>query len=203
MTTVRDLLRENDPIRHDPLPPDDRVRVRRAVAVAAVGASTRPARRRRSFVTAAIAAAAIMAAVAAARIWTAGATLHAAAVTFEARLAELTPAPGLIPAHVAGSNQTIYLHQDAVVTNDDVARAQVVPGRTASEFHVAIVFTPEGAQKMQTATGNHLGQPLALLIDGDVVMAPTIRAAVSSEAILSGNYTRAEADRIAAGMMAR
>ena len=44
---------------------------------------------------------------------------------------------------------------------------------------------------------------LPILIDGKVVMAPTLRVAISTLAVITGDYTRAEADRIANGMIGR
>ena len=43
-------------------------------------------------------------------------------------------------------------------------------------------------------------RPVALLIDGYVVVAPTVRSEVGDAARLSGDYTRAEAERIVRGV---
>jgi len=44
---------------------------------------------------------------------------------------------------------------------------------------------------------------VAILIDGSVVMAPVVRAPIGDSAVISGKYTRAEAERIADGMRLR
>jgi SecD-like export protein len=199
MTTVRDLLRDADPARHDEMHRDERDRMRRAVAAAA-RRGTPPASRARVMAVAAIAVAVMV--VAGSRLWMGSATLHAAAVRFEARLAEWTPTLDLIPARVG--DRTIYLHREAIVTNGDIASARVIPGDAPLQFHVAIVLTAAGAEKMGAATASHLGRPLALMIDGSVVMAPTVRSAITSQqAVLTGAYTEAEAERIASGMIGR
>ena len=41
-------------------------------------------------------------------------------------------------------------------------------------------FTAEGARKMREATASHVGRPMAILIDGEVVMAPTLRDPISA-----------------------
>jgi preprotein translocase subunit SecD len=56
---------------------------------------------------------------------------------------------------------------------------------------------------MRKATAGHIGGPMAILIDGDVVMAPTLRAPISSSGLISGDFTRREAERIANGMSLR
>jgi preprotein translocase subunit SecD len=56
---------------------------------------------------------------------------------------------------------------------------------------------------MRQATANHIGRPLAILIDGEVITAPVVRGPISTSALISGDYTRAEADRIVNGIVIR
>jgi len=88
-----------------------------------------------------------------------------------------------------------------VITNEDVTNARVVPAGAA--FNVAISLTPQGAEKMANATLDHLGRPLAILVNGTVVTAPTLRAAIGQVAIITGDFTRQEANEIAAGLSGR
>jgi SecD/SecF fusion protein len=66
-----------------------------------------------------------------------------------------------------------------------------------------VTFNAAGAENMRRATASHLNAPLALLVDGDVISAPTLRSPISESAIVSGDFTRAEAERIAEGMRVR
>jgi preprotein translocase subunit SecD len=79
----------------------------------------------------------------------------------------------------------------------------VAPGGTPSTFNIGIRFNEAGAEKMRRATANHLGKPLAVLIDGEVVMAPTLRSPVSDSALISGDFSQAEAERIVNGIGGR
>jgi len=63
-----------------------------------------------------------------------------------------------------------------------------------------VEFLPAGAERMRQATAIHLGHPVAILIDGEVVIAPIVRSAISDSAAITGDYTRAEAERIASGV---
>jgi hypothetical protein len=54
---------------------------------------------------------------------------------------------------------------------------------------------------MEAATRGRSGKPLAVLIDGNVVSCPTIRGVISTTAVVDARYTKAEADRIVAGVM--
>jgi SecD/SecF fusion protein len=53
---------------------------------------------------------------------------------------------------------------------------------------------------MREATRNHLGKPVAILIDGEVVAAPTIKSPIGEAAVISGDFTQSDAQRIASGM---
>jgi preprotein translocase subunit SecD len=115
----------------------------------------------------------------------------------------MTPAADRREALVATSGQHLDLDDDAIVTNADIASTEVVPGESSSEFSVEVMFTPEGAGKMRRATDDHIGEPLAILIDGRVALAPVIRSAIDTSALITGPYTRTEAERIAAGLVGR
>ena len=141
---------------------------------------------------------------AASRYWSGVGVDVVAAVRFEVRLAEENPGNGLREAVISGaSGRRIYVHQETVVTNSDIAQAEVIPGDAASTFSVTVTFNADGAAKMLRATQSHMGRPLAILVDGEVMIAPVVRSPITTSAIVSGSFTRAEAERIAAGILGR
>lgn len=197
--TLSDLLRAADPLRDEPLPNAQERLLRRQSVL-----STPPVKRgvsRRRFSLVGVGAVLLIGIGAGARYWTAATANLVAAVRFEIRLAEESSAPALREATVGGESRKIYLHADTVVTNSDIAEAHVSPGNAPSTFGVVVTFTADGAAKMQRATQNHIGRPLAILIDGQVVIAPVLRSRITSSAVVSGDYTRAEAERIVAGIV--
>jgi preprotein translocase subunit SecD len=129
--------------------------------------------------------------------WMQGTAVHAA-VRFEVRLAEEQPVPGLIVAQIGNSDRLIYLHPEIIVNNDDIAESSVVDQGAA--VAIALKFEPAGAERMRQATQGHVGRPMAILIDGRVVMAPTLRGPVSDSAMITGVYTRAQAERVVEGI---
>ena len=202
MRTVSDLLRDADPVSVEPDRLEaERERLRQSIVAAAAGIGASPALSLRRRVVLMAAAAAIVVGIGAgSQIWRhGGATLHAA-VRFEVRLAETKPAADLVEAGATGSGAVIYLHREIIVTNDDIARSRVVQGGGPSQFGVAVEFTPEGAEKMRHATADHVGRPVAILIDGNVVMAPVLRSPIGASALISGDFTQAEAERIVNGL---
>jgi len=191
MTTLPELLRDADPLGYEDQP-DVRQRDRMRQRILAGGRAAQEPQRARVAV-AALAAVAIVAM--ATGYWSV-----TAAVRFEVRLAEDRPAAGLTETPVSATRK-IYLQSGTVVTNSDIARAEVVPGNGISMFNVLITFTPDGAARMLRATQGHIGRPLAIFLDGEVVMAPVVKSPISASAMITGNYSKAEADRIVAGII--
>jgi hypothetical protein len=200
MKRLSSLLQDADPLRHDPPRRDaDRERVRQTMLrESSADRSTTPARARRRLLAAAAGIVIIGAGALGYQLGTFGTTPLFAAVRFEVRLAEDKPTPGLVVAQVGDSDRLIYLHPEIVVNNDDIEQAWVF--QDGPGFGVALKFLPSGAERMQQATTAHIGRPLAILIDGKVVVVPTLRGAISDSAIISGAYSQAEAKRIADGI---
>jgi hypothetical protein len=205
MKNIRELLEAADPVRHEPdQPAQERERHRHAMISAVSQATTHgtePWRSRAPLRVAAVLAVGAVVVIGS-RLWSPGTVDLRAAVRFEVRLAEDNPAAGLQAARV-DTDRTIYLHPEAIVTNSDIAKARVVPGDSPSHFGVSVEFTASGAQKMRAATASHLRKPLAILIDGRVVMAPTVRDPIAELGEINGDLTRVEAERTVNGIGSR
>ena len=205
MKIVADLLRQADPLNDDLRRLDEvRDRMRRTVVAAAwsapaVGGSRGPRRRVVLGVAGAVAAAITVVGL---FVGFGDRAALQAAVRFEVRLAEAQPVPGLIVARAADSGRVIYMHSELIVNNDDIAQSWVVE-EGSDRFGVSVHFLEAGAQRMRQATANHIGRPVAILIDGEVVTAPIVRSAISNSAVISGDYSRTEAERIADGIGVR
>ncbi|HMF96433.1 MAG TPA: hypothetical protein VKE96_19165 [Vicinamibacterales bacterium] len=135
--------------------------------------------------------------------WWSAATNVIAAVRFEVRLAEETPTLGLRQVRIPATGRTMYLHSEPVLTNADIAQARIVEGDGRSGPGIGITFNAGGAAKIFRATQGHIGRPLAILIDGEVVMAPVVKSPMSTAAVVTGEFTRAELERIVSGIVGR
>ncbi len=203
MKNLNTLLQDADPVRYEGTTPRDTLVRQRQALLTKAQAMDRilPDRHGRRY---ALLAAAALTVITAALFFPGlrplfVAEVHAA-VQFEVRLAEDQPSPGRQEAKVIGADRTVFLSGDIVVTNGDILRAEVVPGSDPSHFGVSVEFTPAGAQKMKAATEKHIGKRMAILLDGKVVMAPTLRSSIGSVAVITGKFSKAEAERIAAGL---
>ena len=202
MKTIRELLQDADPLQREPTWPSIQRDFRRQAVMAAASAERATGRmgsRSRLAVFAAVASVAIAAPFLGSRGWSLFVSDLRAAVRFEVRLAEDKPAPGLREVKVSGSDRSIYLHDEIVVSNSDIAAARLVQG-SPTQFSVGIEFNASGAEKMRAATGGHIGKPMAILLDGQVVMAPVVRASLGASAVITGNFTRPQAERIVEGI---
>jgi hypothetical protein len=205
MPDVNDLLRDADPLRHETgMDQQHRDRIRHAVKVAAseTTAASRGWFRAPLAVVALVALILVGIFAVGARGPRGSATVYAA-VRFEVRLAETQPGAGLREAQISGTDRFVYLHDEVVVTNADIERCTAVTGNGASRYNIGIEFNAAGARKMREATANHVGRPAAILIDGEVVMAPTVRVPIGASAVIDGDYSKAEAERIINGIGVR
>lgn len=120
-------------------------------------------------------------------------------VFLELRLAEVTPVRGLaFEAQLKNSQQKVYVHYTAVATHTDVRKARVLD--TSGRTEIALTLTPEAGAALTSATTRHTGRPLAVILDGEVVSVLTIRNPLGAEVVFSGDFTREEAAKIAAGL---
>jgi preprotein translocase subunit SecD len=126
-------------------------------------------------------------------------TTNVRRVFLEIRLAEAEPVRGLtFEAPVKGTEKKVHIHYATVVTNGDLLKARVV--EISGRYEVGVTLTPQGAEKMTYATSRHVGRPLAIILDGDVVAVQTVRQVLGSEFAISGDFAQADAARIVAGL---
>lgn len=98
------------------------------------------------------------------------------------------------------SGSAIWVAPDVQLTSQDIARAEA---RTLADGGpaVAIVMTDAGAKKMASLTSSQVNKPIALMLDGKVIWAPTVRSTIDKEAVLTGGpggLTKAQIDRLIA-----
>ncbi|HVO12135.1 MAG TPA: hypothetical protein VMX54_15450 [Vicinamibacteria bacterium] len=123
-------------------------------------------------------------------------------VSFAIHLLATGPGPGVVEASSAQGGEPLRIHPERQVSNVDVQSARAV--RAGSGCRVDIHLTNEGAGKLARLTRNHIGERLAVVIDGRVVMTPMIRSEiVRGEVALTGDFTNARCEQIARGLSAR
>ena len=67
---------------------------------------------------------------------------------------------------------------------------------------VGFMLTEEGSLKLARLTKSHIGENVAIMLDGRVMSAPKIMAEITGgRAMIHGNFTEAEAGALAKGIM--
>jgi preprotein translocase subunit SecD len=114
----------------------------------------------------------------------------------EFRRAETKAAEGLTEAKIAGSDTKVYLHKEVDLTNDDIAQVRVNEDKERG-VSLEMTFTKEGAKKAAKLSEEHADKPVAILVDGKVISALTVRAKFGEKVAVSGNFTKIEAEKLA------
>jgi preprotein translocase subunit SecD len=94
----------------------------------------------------------------------------------------------------AADGEAMWVAPAASLRSADIARSelQTLPdGRS----NVNVVFTADGAKKMQELSRTQMHQRIALMVEGKVIWAPTVRAEIAREAMVSG-LSPAEAQQL-------
>ena len=97
--------------------------------------------------------------------------------------------------------------QTVVMTGDQVKDAVVEYGNTSSSsmsnnsYYIALTLTEEGRQAFAAATARLVGQPIYIMMDGNVISAPTVQQAIDSDqCVITGDFEPEEAKSLAANI---
>ncbi|MBI2989585.1 MAG: protein translocase subunit SecD [Candidatus Magasanikbacteria bacterium] len=73
-------------------------------------------------------------------------------------------------------------------------RAEVVTQQTTGAIQVSLRFDSEGAKLFEEITKRHVGDPIAIFLDGEAISIPTVQTAISNgEAVITGSFNIQEA----------
>ena len=94
-----------------------------------------------------------------------------------------------------GADRPLFLLPESVVAGRDIVSASATEdemGRPA----ISIAFSEDAGDRLYEYTRQHINQPLAIVFDGEVISAPMIQNALRESAIITGDFTDAEVERI-------
>ena len=106
----------------------------------------------------------------------------------EIRLGESEKTEGFKKMEIRGTKKTILVSLKSVVSDQHIKKIRI--DSIGGHETVTITFTKEGSKRLSEATGAHLNKPLALLLDGEVIIAPILSSSVSSSIQISAKFTR-------------
>lgn len=88
---------------------------------------------------------------------------------------------------------------NTVMTGDVLADAIAAPNEF-NQWRINFTLTSDGSTKFLDYTSSHIGQPMAIVLDGRVLSAPTINGAISNNGEITGQFTQDEAESLAIQM---
>lgn len=124
------------------------------------------------------------------------------ATAFAIHLLANGPGIGVVEAATPKGGESVYVSSERHVSEADVDSARVE--ETVSGCRIGIRLTPAGTRRLAELTRDHVGGRLAVVLDGKVVMSPTIRSEITDGLVtLTGNFTKRRCEEIAQRMSAR
>jgi len=88
----------------------------------------------------------------------------------------------------------LVLYEDAEVTGDMVQTASAGPNPDGSGFQINFSFDQRGARRFGDYTRNNIGAVFAIVLDNEIISAPTIQSAITGgSGRITGNFTAQEA----------
>lgn len=83
------------------------------------------------------------------------------------------------------------------LTGGDLNKSSVVFDSQTGKPSINLTFTKEGSKKFSEITGRNIGKPLPIVLDGQVISAPTVQGKIDSvDAQITGNFTIDEAKNL-------
>jgi len=83
------------------------------------------------------------------------------------------------------------------LTGSDLKRARVVFDQTSGNPAVSLEFTEEGGEKFAELTGNNVGKPLPIILDGQVISAPIVQDKITGgTAQITGDFETEDAKQL-------
>jgi RNA polymerase sigma factor (sigma-70 family) len=112
--------------------------------------------------------------------------------------AKADPMTVVQPDADAKTAQTLYVQKKVLLDQTDLKSASVITNQSAGKPRIDITFTDAGAKRFAKVTRQNIGKRLAIIIDGRLYSAPTIRSEIpGGQAQVTGNFSVQEANDLA------
>jgi preprotein translocase subunit SecD len=82
--------------------------------------------------------------------------------------------------------RAVWVNPTASLTSADIASADPSTDADRGTF-IEVVFTDEGTKKMRALSNAQRNKLIAMVVNGQVIFAPTVRAEIGRESIITGS----------------
>lgn len=109
--------------------------------------------------------------------------------TLEFRLADDTETPGWQKMELHSSDKPIFVSAEASLNGGHIEKVSFYKDANGNPS-MGFTLTDEGAKSMEAITTRNLNKKLAIVLDGKVISAPTIRSTIAKEVQLTGRFDK-------------
>ncbi len=98
----------------------------------------------------------------------------------------------------ASTEGFLVLEKQPVVTGLDMRDARAIQSQyNSSSYEIDFSLTPGGATRFGKATGEHVGEQLAIVLNNEVKSAPRINSQINDRGQITGSFTKRSAEDLA------
>lgn len=116
---------------------------------------------------------------------------------FEFRLEDTDPWSDTAKRTVLGSGERIRLRKEVLFSNDDLINAYLGYDEIFEANNLWLIFSPEAGKRLKDITGSNVGKRLAIIVDGEVWIAPRILQEIpEGKASISGKRVEPYINRL-------
>jgi len=109
----------------------------------------------------------------------------------------------LVPTATRGGQQGWYLvSRSAIVTGTDIRDSRASQDPTTGRWETGFVLDQQAAKRFENYTANNIGNRAAIVVDGQVISAPTIQSRISDSGRITGATNQEEASDLALNLRA-
>lgn len=122
------------------------------------------------------------------------------ALPYEESKSQTDPATGKKIETPESEKVTVFVKNKAEMGGKSVKKAfgALMPG--ALNYHISVELHDEYGEKMRQITQENLHKPLAIVLDGVVISAPTIQSSFGAQFQITGGFSEAEARDLASAL---
>jgi len=109
----------------------------------------------------------------------------------------------LAPTVIRGGQQSWYLiSRSAIVRGTDIRDARPSQDQTGGRWETNFVLNQDAAKRFENYTANNIGNRAAIVVDGQIISAPTIQGRISDTGRITGAASQEEATDLALNLRA-
>ncbi|HLA42679.1 MAG TPA: hypothetical protein VJZ27_04550, partial [Aggregatilineales bacterium] len=86
---------------------------------------------------------------------------------------------------------------ETVITGDGIDAVSAIPSPSGDTWEISFVLLSSADAIFAEFTETHIGEILAIVLDGEVISAPIVLARVSGQGQITGNFIQTEAEMLA------